>query len=153
MTILARLGSDLFQHPEQKREVLLRTVLFLNFLLAPKAPANGIKSSLCSTSTFTTNKRLICQGEGWQTRMSWIMGLVKKKKIHPMMDYISHFQLQKKMWNLNKMQRKQKTTFHRNSLSTFPHLCDKAINMGVLYSLYSANLKGNVISWDSTKIL
>lgn len=86
--------------------------------------------------------------------MSWIMGPEKKKKkIHLMTDEISHFQLQKKMWNLNKMQRKQRTTCHRNGLSTFPHLCDKAINTGISYSLCNANLKGNVFSRDGKKAL
>lgn len=84
--------------------------------------------------------------------MSWIMAPGGgKKKIHLVMDVISHFQLQKKMWNLNKMQRKQRTTCHRNGLSIFLHLCDKAINTGILYSLYNANLQGNVFSWDRTE--
>lgn len=43
-----------------------------------------------------------------------------------------------------KTKRKRRISCHRNSLSTFPHLCDKAIN--VLYSLCNADLEGNVFS-------
>ena len=60
----------------------------------PEALTCGIKSALCGTSTFTTNKRLIHQVKGSQTQMNAMKyGSRKRKEIHLMMDEISHFQL------------------------------------------------------------
>ena len=60
------------------KETSLRITLFFPVL---EVLNNGIKPAFCSTSTFTTNKRLIYPGRGLQTQMNVMnYGASKKKK-------------------------------------------------------------------------
>lgn len=60
------------------KETSLRTTLFFPVL---EVLNNGIKPALFSTSTFTTNKRLIYPGRGLQTQMNAMnYGASKKTK-------------------------------------------------------------------------